>query len=63
MLAAGKYLLSQDIGKNFETTKGLLEALAGAIRGPISGSMDTKRLALVVVRTVSRLHFEVWICL
>jgi hypothetical protein len=58
-LAAGKYLLSEHTNKNFETVKGLLEALTAAIKGPVSGSMDTKRLALVVVRTVSRTHEEV----
>jgi hypothetical protein len=58
-LAAGKYLLSEHTNKNFETVKGVLEALAAAIKEPISGSIDTKRLALVVVRTVSRTHEEV----
>ena len=60
VLAAGKYLISEEMGgKGFEVVKVILEAVAGAIRGPGSGSVDTRRLALVVVRTVSRLHFEV----
>jgi hypothetical protein len=58
-LAAGKYLLSDSTSKGFETVKGILEALATAIKGPASNSTDTKRLALVVVRTVARKHEEV----
>ncbi|KAI5807467.1 armadillo-type protein [Peziza echinospora] len=59
VLAAGKYLISEDIpNKNFEVVKVIVEAIAGAIKAPVSGSVDTKRLALVVVRTVSRMHFE-----
>lgn len=60
VLAAGKFLLSDKITKGFETTKNVLEALAVAIKAPASGSSDTKRLALVVVRTVSREHSEVY---
>ena len=58
-LAAGKYLLSEHTSKNFETTKGIIEALAQAIKGPASSSMDTKRLALVVTRTLGRMHEDV----
>lgn len=56
MLAAGKYLLAEGDGKNFETNKSVFEALAPMIQ-PGKPS-DTRRLALVVIRTVSRLHPE-----
>jgi len=58
VLAAGKYLISDAISKNFEQVKRVLEALAQAIKQPNSGSNDTKRLALVVVRTVARVNFD-----
>jgi hypothetical protein len=58
-LAAGKYLLSEHTTRSFETDKSILEALAQAIKGPVSASVDTKRLALVVVRTLARTHEEV----
>ncbi|KGQ00757.1 hypothetical protein PAAG_12568 [Paracoccidioides lutzii Pb01] len=56
VLAAGKYLLSEDITRNFEIDKPLIEALSPAIKP--GGPTDTRRLALVVVRTISRLHPE-----
>ena len=60
VLAAGKYLISEEIpNKNFEIVKMILESISCAIKAPVSGSVDTKRLALVVVRTISRMHFEV----
>jgi len=60
VLAAGKYLISEEIpNKNFEIVKTILESISSAIKAPVSGSVDTKRLALVVVRTISRMHFEV----
>lgn len=60
VLAAGKYLISEAVpNKNFEVVKTILEAISSAIKAPVSGSVDTKRLALVVVRTISRVHFEV----
>lgn len=59
VLAAGKYLLSKHTSKSYETVKTLLEALTQAIKAPPSGSIDSKRLALVVLRTVSRTHFDV----
>ncbi|KAI0813480.1 armadillo-type protein [Xylaria sp. FL0064] len=55
ILATGKYLLS-DSTKSFETTKPIFSALA-AIIGPGNPS-DSRRLALVVVRTVSRANME-----
>ena len=60
VLAAGKFLISEEVqNKKFEVVKTILEAITGAIKAPVSGSVDTKRLALVVVRTLSRVHFEV----
>ncbi|KAI0410972.1 armadillo-type protein [Xylaria grammica] len=55
ILATGKYLLS-DSPKPFETTKPIFSTLA-AIIGPGNPS-DSRRLALVVVRTVSRANME-----
>ncbi|GKZ36456.1 translational activator of GCN4 [Aspergillus brasiliensis] len=56
VLAAGKYLLIEDEHRNFEDNKAIFEALAPCIQ---SGTpSDTRRLALVVMRTVSRLHPE-----
>ena len=52
VLAAGKYLLAESSNKSFEATKPIIEALAQVI--PPGGPVDTRRLALVVVRTVSR---------
>ena len=60
VLAAGKYLISEEIpNKSFEVLKTILESISSAVKTPVSGSVDTKRLALVVVRTISRMHFEV----
>ena len=55
-LALGKYLLVEDEHRSFETNKTVIEALASCIK-PGTPS-DTRRLALVVIRTVSRLHPE-----
>ncbi|KAI1181959.1 armadillo-type protein [Nemania serpens] len=55
ILATGKYL-SSDSAKSFETTKPIFSTL-GAIIGPGNPS-DSRRLALVVVRTVSRANME-----
>ncbi|RDH35615.1 60S ribosomal protein L19 [Aspergillus welwitschiae] len=56
VLAAGKYLLIEDEHRNFEDNKAIFEALAPCIQ-PGTPS-DTRRLSLVVMRTVSRLHPE-----
>ncbi|GAP85739.1 putative translational activator GCN1 [Rosellinia necatrix] len=55
ILATGKYLLSDSV-KSFETTKPIFSTLS-AIIGPGNPS-DSRRLALVVVRTVSRTNME-----
>ncbi|KAK5138011.1 hypothetical protein LTR08_005808 [Meristemomyces frigidus] len=52
VLAAGKYLLADSSPKSFEATKPLFDALASVI--PPGGPVDTRRLALVVIRTLSR---------
>jgi hypothetical protein len=52
VLAAGKYLLTESSNKSFETTSPIIEALANVIQP--GGPVDTRRLALVVIRTVSR---------
>ncbi|PYI28244.1 ARM repeat-containing protein [Aspergillus indologenus CBS 114.80] len=56
VLAAGKYLLIEDEHRNFEDNKAIFEALAPCIQP--GAPSDTRRLALVVMRTVSRLHPE-----
>lgn len=56
VLAAGKYLLTESANKSFETTKAIFEALASVIQP--GNAVDTRRLALVVMRTVSRPHNE-----
>jgi hypothetical protein len=57
VLAAGKYLLAEGFAPEFEASKQILGALAEAI-GP-GCSADSRRLALVVVRTVSRKRYEI----
>lgn len=52
VLAAGKWLLSGSSDKSFESTKPLFNALAEVV--PPGNPVDTRRLALVVIRTVSR---------
>jgi len=56
VLAAGKYLLSETRSNDFETIKPLFEGLANLIQP--GNSVDTRRLALVVVRTTSRHHMD-----
>ncbi|KAL8826717.1 MAG: hypothetical protein Q9191_003625 [Dirinaria sp. TL-2023a] len=52
ILAAGKYLLAEEQEPNPETARVLLEALARAVSP--GNPIDTRRLSLVVIRTVSR---------
>lgn len=56
VLAAGKYLLSDKTNKTYDHTKPLFEALAPVIEP--GNPADTRRLALVVLRTVARQHNE-----
>ncbi|KAH6617568.1 armadillo-type protein [Chaetomium tenue] len=53
IVATGKYLLS-DAPKPFESTKAIFTTLAQTI--PPSGPTDSRRLALVVTRTLARAH-------
>ncbi|KAL9104714.1 MAG: hypothetical protein Q9163_000392 [Psora crenata] len=55
VLAAGKYLLA-DSPQRVEASASLVEALAALIQP--GGSIDTRRLALVVIRTVSRAEYD-----
>jgi hypothetical protein len=57
VLAAGKYLLAEGFAPTMEASKRIFDALAEAI-GP-NCSADTRRLALVVIRTVSRKRYEI----
>jgi hypothetical protein len=52
VLAAGKYLLTPTSDKTYEPVKQIMEALAAAIAP--GKPVDTRRLALVVLRTISR---------
>ncbi|KAH7118939.1 translational activator [Dendryphion nanum] len=52
VLAAGKYLLSTTTNKTFDHTKPLFEALTPVIEP--GHPSDTRRLSLVVIRTVAR---------
>lgn len=52
VLAAGKWLLTDSTNKSYDATKPIFDALASVIQP--GGPVDTRRLALVVVRTVSR---------
>ena len=56
VLAAGKYLLVPKQSSDYELSKSIIEALASAIAP--GGPLNTRRLALVAVRTVSRKDFE-----
>jgi len=51
ILATGKYLLSS-APKPFETTKQVFSTISGII--PPGGPVDSRRLALVIVRTLAR---------
>ncbi|KAI2486052.1 Translational activator [Pyrenophora tritici-repentis] len=56
ILAAGKYLLSEKSNKSFDHTKPIFEALAPVVEP--GHPVDTRRLALVVLRTLAREHNE-----
>jgi len=56
VLAAGKYLLEETRSNDFEELKPLFESLATLIAP--GNSVDTRRLSLVVVRTVCRHHMD-----
>jgi hypothetical protein len=52
VLAAGKYLLGESSNKSYDHTKPIFEALAPVIEP--GNPVDTRRLSLVVLRTVAR---------
>lgn len=54
MLAAGKYLLVEKKSPTPESLEAIIETLATVLTP--DSPIDTKRLALVVIRTVSRTH-------
>ncbi|RKF62534.1 eIF-2-alpha kinase activator GCN1 [Erysiphe neolycopersici] len=54
VLASGKYLLSEIRTTDFETLKLIFETLANLLQP--GNSADTRRLSLVVIRTVCRYH-------
>ena len=56
VLATGKWLLTSTTDKAFDTIKPMFEALAAVI--PPGGSVDTRRLALVAIRTIARQDSE-----
>jgi len=56
VLASGKYLLTESSNKSYEAIKPIFEALARVV--PPGGPIDTRRLALVVIRTISRENNE-----
>lgn len=55
VLAAGKYLLAEDTTSTQGSAK-VIEALAMAIQP--GGPVDSRRLALVVIRTISRKKYD-----
>ncbi|MCJ1358053.1 MAG: translational activator of GCN4 [Icmadophila ericetorum] len=59
VLAAGKYLLHahEHLSANLETSKRIFGTLANVIQP--GQSIDSRRLALVVIRTVSRQHHKI----
>lgn len=57
VLASGKFLLADDVAEDTETASAILSVLTSAIKP--GGDIDTRRLALVVVRTISRKHPDV----
>ncbi|TAQ91547.1 hypothetical protein B7494_g178 [Chlorociboria aeruginascens] len=56
VLAAGKYFLTETRSSDFETIKPLFEVLAEHIQP--GNSVDTRRLALVVIRTTCRHYID-----
>ena len=52
-------MTNPSIGKDGHLTQSVFNVLGNIIRQPPSGSTDSQRLALVVVRTTSRKDYEV----
>ncbi|ODQ53263.1 ARM repeat-containing protein [Saitoella complicata NRRL Y-17804] len=58
VLAAGKYLLQEEIPKEAEQIESMLDTLAAAVTDSASGSTDSQRLSLVTITTLARKHYE-----
>jgi hypothetical protein len=58
ILAIGKVLTNESFDKVQGTMQTILTVLISLIKQPPSGSTDTQRLSLVVIRTVAREHYE-----
>lgn len=56
ILAAGKYLLSYNKNKSYGDATPLFETLASVI--PPGNPIDLRRVALMVIRTISRQHYS-----
>ena len=52
VIAAGKYLLTDSSRKDYEITKQIFSSLSEVVTS--GNALDTRRLALVVLRTISR---------
>ena len=52
-------MTNPSIEKDGHLTQSIFNVLSGIIRQPPSGSTDSQRLSLVVVRTISRKDYEV----
>ena len=57
ILATGKYLLTMGSSTSFETGKKIFESLTNVL--PQGNPADARRLALVVIRTVTRQHTDI----
>lgn len=58
ILAIGKVLVNESFEKENRTIVTIFKVLIVLIRQPPSGSTDTQRLSLVVVRTVARKNYD-----
>lgn len=59
IVAAGKYLLSDEyLAEDPQTVASLIKELSLAMAKSVNRSTETRRLALVVVRTLARLQYE-----
>ncbi|CAN6642317.1 eIF-2-alpha kinase activator Gcn1p [Trichomonascus vanleenenianus] len=61
ILGLGKYLLSHGESLDEETGDRIVDVLAECMNKTMSRSPDTRRLALVVVRTVGRLQYSTFV--
>ena len=59
LLAIGKIMTNNAIKKDAHFAQSVFSVLREIIRQPPSGSTDSQRLSLVVIRTVSRKNYDV----